>query len=157
MIRHLQSYSHSGRLEKGFCENAEKAIFGYSGITRKGENAVRPFSGITIGICTGTKMGRVQPRSDKQACRNVVRPTAKTFVRTHYRCVATSKCHIFFLDHTGTVTSLDSVLWKYQEVKFIQTLARWQMLHKSAIVHVYHQTSGNFIWMSNSCQPFFSH
>ena len=150
MIGHLQSLTFR-KIGKRFLRKCREAIFGYSGITRKGENADRPFSGITIRICTGTKLGRVQ------ACRNVVRPTAKTFVRTHYRCVATSKCHIFFLDHTGTVTSLDSVLWKYQEVKFIQTLARWQMLHKSAIVHVYHQTSGNFIWMSNSCQPFFSH
>ena len=149
----MQSHLRSGRLEKGFRENAERPYLEIWGSLGKGKNAERPSSGITIRICTETKGTAVFG----QSCRNVVRPTAKTFVRTHYRCVATSKCHIFFLDHTGTVTSLDSVLWKYQEVKFIQTLARWQMLHKSAIVHVYHQTSGNFIWMSNSCQPFFSH
>ena len=68
------NHSHSGTLEKRFLRKCREAIFGYSGITRKGENADRPFSGITIGICTWTKLGRVQQRSDKPAAMSCPRP-----------------------------------------------------------------------------------
>ena len=119
---YLQSHSRPWRLEKGFCENAKRP---YWGITWKKEKCREAIFGDHYQDLHWNEAEK-STAVFRQPCRNVLDSTAKTFVRTHYRCVLPHPNVTVFLDRTETVPSLDifylASMHNCQEVKFIQAL-----------------------------------